>query len=38
MNFPVGLEDTPFSADSLANGRILKKFENTPWTRITVLN
>ena len=27
-----------FSADSLDNGQILKKFENNPWIRITVLN
>ena len=25
-----------FSADSLANGQILKKFENNSWIRITV--
>ena len=27
-----------FSADSLANKQILKKFENNPWIHITVLN
>ena len=27
-----------FSADSLANGQILKKFENNPWICETVLN
>ena len=27
-----------FSADSLDYGRVLKKFENNPWIRITVLN
>ena len=26
------------NADSLDNGQILKKFENNPWIRITVLN
>ena len=27
-----------FSADSIDYGRVLKKFENNPWIRITVLN
>ena len=32
------LSIAPFSSDSLANGQILKKFENNPWIRISVLN
>ena len=30
MHFPEGLENTPFSADSLGYGRILKKSKNNP--------